>query len=306
MKTLVFGSCNLDFNYSVPAVVAPGETAAVSAMHKSPGGKGLNQAIALQKAGLQTYFAGLRGPDGELLLQTLADAGVDARFFRRCAEPTGQAHIQVTPTGENAILLYRGANGLITREMIDDTLAFFGPGDLLVLQNEVSELDHMIEAGFRKGMKTVLNPSPISAAMTCVDYSKTDLVFMNEVELAGLSGGRGAAALIADMRKKYPAAHWVITLGGQGSLYFDAHALYRQPAFSVDAVDTTCAGDTFTGYFTVAFYGGLSPAEALRRASAAAAVTVSRMGAAGVIPTKEETEAFLSAAQEKAKAPSVS
>ena len=294
MKTLVYGSCNLDYIYKVPRIVAPGETVGVAAMRKSPGGKGLNQAVALKKAGLEVYFAGKCGPDGALLHETLVNCGMDVSFLRVCEAPSGQAHIQVTPNGGNAILLYRGANHLVTRAEIDETLAFFGAGDLLVLQNEISELSYLIDSGFSRGMRVALNPSPFDEAMLKIDYNKVWLVFINETELAGLSCGRGAEAFIAEARAAFPDTRWVITLGDQGSMYFDRETLLTQAAFPVNAVDTTCAGDTFEGFFTEALCRGLPPAEALRRASAAAAVTVSRMGAAGMIPCREEVEALLS------------
>ena len=293
MKTLVFGSCNLDYIYSVERIVSPGETVPVTAMHMSPGGKGLNQAVALKKAGLDVYFAGCYGTDGASLKTLLEGSGVDVSGFVPVDCPNGQAHIQVTSTGENAILLYRGANGRVTRAMIDETLSRFSAGDLLILQNEISELRYLIDEGFRRGLRTVLNPSPYTPEMSALDYGKIWLVFINEVELAGLSGGRTEAEFIADMRARYPETRWVVTLGEKGSFYFDKNVLLRQGIFPVTAVDTTCAGDTFTGYFTAAFCAGADPAEALRRAAAASGITVSRMGAAGMIPASDEVEAIL-------------
>lgn len=293
MKTLVFGSCNLDYIYSVERIVSPGETVPVTGMHLSPGGKGLNQAIALKKAGLDVYFAGCYGTDGASLKTLLEQNGVDVSCFLPVDCPNGQAHIQVAPNGGNAILLYRGANGRVTRAMIDETLARFSAGDLLVLQNEISELPYLIDAGFRRGMRTVLNPSPYMPEMSALDYGKIWLVFINEVELAGLAGGRSETEFVADMRARYPDTLWAVTLGEKGSFYFDKTELLRQGIFPVAAVDTTCAGDTFTGYFTAALCAGKSPAEALRRAAAASGITVSRMGAAGMIPSADEVEAML-------------
>ena len=294
MKALVFGSCNLDFIYPVPRPVPPEELKGAKPAQISPGGKGVNQAIALKKAGLDAYFAGKHGADGVLLRETLVKSGVDVSFLRQSAGISGQAHIQVTPDGENYILLLLpGANREITREEIDETLSHFGAGDLLVLQNEVSELPYMIEAGFARGMRVVMNPSPFSEAMTGLDYAKIWLVFVNETEAQGLCRGAKPEDLIAEMRLRYPGLRWVVTLGENGSLYFDRDTFCRQSAFPATAIDTTCAGDTFTGYFTAALCRGLSPAEALRRASAASAITVSRMGAAGVIPTAAEVDALI-------------
>ncbi len=288
MKTLVFGSCNLDYTYQVPRIVSSGETLPVRAVSLNPGGKGVNQSVALKKAGLDVWFAGCRGADGAALTAVLRENGVDTSFLRTVDTPSGAAYIQVTDTGENAILLYHGANYAVTRAQIDETLAAFEPGDLLVMQNEISELDYLIEEGCRRGLRLVLNPSPFEENMRAIDYSRLFLVFINEVEFAGLAAGRDLDAFINDMRASCPDTRWVITLGGEGSLYFDKEVFLRQPAFPVNAVDTTCAGDTFTGFFTAALTRGEELGTCLRQASAASAVTVSRVGAAGVIPTKEE------------------
>ena len=293
MKTLVFGSCNLDYTYQVPRIVSPGETLAVRRVSLNPGGKGINQSVALKRAGLDVYYAGCRGADGEALQAVLGDNGVNTFFFYTAELPTGAAYIQVTDTGENAILIYHGANFAVTRAMIDGTLAAFAPGDLLVMQNEISERDYLIDAGYRCGMRLVFNPSPFEDCLRGVDYGKLWLVFLNETELHGLSAGKPLEAFIEEMRLEYPDTRWVITFGAEGSLYFDRDVCVRQAAFPVNAVDTTCAGDTFTGFFTAALVRGESPHAALRLGAAAASVTVSRVGAAGVIPTLEEALAFM-------------
>ena len=288
MKALVFGSCNLDAVWQVPRIVSPGETLGVRHFTLSPGGKGLNQAVALKKAGMDAYFAGCVGPDGALLRQTLLENGVDESGLRTVDTPSGTAQIQVTDEGENAILLFRGANGEVTRAMADETLSRFAPGDLLVLQNEISELTYLISEGYRRGMAVVLNPSPFDDAMRDVDYAKVSLVFVNETEFAGLAAGRTTEDFIADMRRSCPDTRWVVTLGANGSFYFDKDQYCFQPAFPAHAVDTTCAGDTFTGFFTAALCKGEPVPEALRLGAAASAVTVSRVGAACAIPTIDE------------------
>ena len=288
MKTLVFGSCNLDHTYQAPRIVSPGETLAVRRVSLNPGGKGVNQSVALKRAGLDVYYAGCRGADGAALQRLLEENGVRTDFFRTADTPTGAAYIQVADTGENAILIYHGANFAVTRPMIDEVLAAFAPGDLLVMQNEISERDHLIEAGHSRGMRLVFNPSPFEACLREIDYGKLWLVFLNETELSGLSAGKPLSSFMEEMRLKYPDTRWVVTFGAEGSLYFDRHVCVRQAAFPVNAVDTTCAGDTFTGFFTAALVRGETPQDALRLGAAAAAVTVSRVGAAGVIPTQEE------------------
>ena len=297
MKVLVFGSCNLDYIYKVPKIVSPGETLPIRKVAVSPGGKGLNQAVALKKAGLDVAFAGNIGPDGGMLRALLDKAGVDVSLLRAADDANGQAHIQVTDTGENAILLYPGANCRATRAQIDDAIARFDPGDVLVLQNEVNELSYLIDRAFERGLRTALNPSPFAPELLQTDLDKIWLMFVNETEAAGFANGRALADFIADTRKTHPALRCVVTLGAAGSVYFDKDAVLRQAAFPADPVDTTCAGDTFTGYFTETLLRTGDPAAALRRASAASSVVISRIGAAGMIPSAEEVDRVLAAAE---------
>ena len=151
MKFLNIGSLNLDFVYTVDHFVCPKETQASKGLTITCGGKGLNQSIALKKAGAQVCHAGAVGPDGESLVRTLEGAGVDASYVQRVDVPTGNAFIQVDAQGQNGILLYEGANGCITRQMIEDWLQDFEEGDWLVLQNETSCLKECLELGHQKG-----------------------------------------------------------------------------------------------------------------------------------------------------------
>jgi len=204
MKALVFGSCNLDYVYKVSRIVSPGETLGVKSVTFNPGGKGLNQSVALKKAGMDVFFSGCRGEDGAVLEEILNKNGVDTRFMNTVPCPTGAAYIQVTDEGENAILLYHGANYAVTGEMIDKTLSYFSEGDLLVAQNEISELKYLLDEGYKRGMKLILNPSPFDESMKDIDYSKIWLVFVNETELKGLSDGKRTEAFIDETRVKYP------------------------------------------------------------------------------------------------------
>lgn len=144
MKILDFGSCNIDYVYGVEHIVQPGETLVADTLSKFPGGKGLNQAIAIAKAGVEVYFAGCIGEDDTMLRPILKQAGVEISNLLPVKEPTGQAIIQVDKNGENSIIIYRGANGAVTKEQIDKVLKQFEEGDLLLLQNEVSNLLYRI------------------------------------------------------------------------------------------------------------------------------------------------------------------
>lgn len=290
MKTLCFGSLNIDHVYTVPRFVAAGETLSSDALETFPGGKGLNQSVALARAGAETYHAGAVGADGAFLLETLRAAGVRTEHVETLPGVyTGHAIIQRNAVGENCILLHGGANRAVTRAQIDRTLARFSAGDLLVLQNEISELDYLARQGKARGMIVALNPSPMDGAVLNA-LPCADLLLLNETEAAALLASdmpedfTDAARLL---RKRFSAAV-VLTLGAAGSIYADIGTLLTQEAFPVQAVDTTGAGDTFTGYFLAGMTEGLGAAQSLRIASAAAALAVTRPGAAPSIPARGE------------------
>lgn len=295
MKILSFGSLNLDKVYAVEHFIRPGETMAALRMDEFCGGKGLNQSIALAKAGARVFHAGCVGKvDGEVLLTALMQAGIDVSLVRRLENvPTGHAIIQVDENGQNCILLYSGANGQVSREQIDDTLAKFEEGDFLVLQNEISELGYLIEAASRRKLTIVLNPSPMTEQLLELPLSLVDYFILNEVEAKDLCGSEKAdEEYPALLQKRYPGSRVVLTLGEKGCIYQDETEQIFCPACRVKAVDTTAAGDTFTGYFVADVTAGEPVVQALKDASRAAAIAVSRRGAAPSIPTREEVNAF--------------
>ena len=295
MKVLNIGSLNIDKVYQVPHFVSAGETLPSTELRIFPGGKGLNQSIAAAKAGLSICHAGKIGPDGTFLSQLLADSGVDTRLIRTVpGAATGHAVIQIDPSGQNCILLFGGTNEQISPEDIGAFLEPFGPGDVLLLQNEISHPGEAARLAVERGMRVVLNPSPISPRLREIDLDLISLFLLNEVEGAALSGGQtDPAAILETLCSRYPRAEVVLTLGGQGALYRGREQSVACPAFPVGAVDTTAAGDTFTGYFLSAWLEGKTPEEGLLFASAATGIAVSRPGAAPSIPEREEVLRFL-------------
>jgi ribokinase len=181
----------------------------------------------------------------------------------------------------------------VTAQQIKDTFAGFSAGDYLILQNEVNALPEIVDAGYEKGMRIVLNPSPYNEKIGALDLSKISWLLMNEIEAEQLSGSRDPEEAWRILHGRYPEMSAVITLGGQGSIAFTAAETVYQEAFPVKAVDTTAAGDTFTGFFIAGLMENRSLAECLRRASLAASISVTRPGASSSIPTKEEVEACL-------------
>ena len=288
MKVLNFGSLNLDYVYQVDHIIIPGETMASQGRNTFCGGKGLNQSIALAKAGIPVYHAGMIGEGGEILLQACIDNGVKTDYIRKIDGPCGHTVIQVDKNGQNCIILFGGANRSMTKEFINSVLADFEKGDILLLQNEINELDYIIDSAYEKGMMIILNPSPYDSALDACDLSKVSLFLVNEIEGYQITGEREPEKILAKIKELYPSAKIVLTLGGDGSVYQDETGVYHQGIFKVKAVDTTAAGDTFTGYFISSILDGLPVKEGLELAAKASALAVSRPGATDSIPLREE------------------
>lgn len=293
MRILSFGSLNIDHVCSVKRIVSPGETIASTKMTTGCGGKGLNQSIALARAGMEVSHAGKIGKDGKILLDVLAGAGVDTSLISRMEEKSGYTFIQVDDAGQNSIVLYGGANREITEEDVDAVLERYAGDGLLLLQNEISSLEYLIRRAGEKGMRIILNPSPMGEALAKMDLQGVALFLLNEIEGEQMTGEKEPEKILAKMAEKYPDASVVLTLGKKGSMYRGKEGLYDQEALPVQAVDTTAAGDTFTGYFVQEYYETKNPVKALRMAAAAAALAVTKAGAAESIPCRESVLEWL-------------
>lgn len=300
MKILNFGSCNIDFVYNVDHIVLPGETVASDGLELFPGGKGLNQSIAAARAGADVYHAGCIGTDGQMLRDILCDNGVDVSFLKTLNAKTGHAIIQLDKKAENGIFLFGGSNKMITQSFVDDVINRFDCGDVLILQNEINEIAYIIDKAYEKGMSIVLNPAPFTPELTALPLHKISWLILNEIEACGLGGKSTPEENTACLRKLYPSVKIVLTLGKNGSICSDGEATVYQPSYKVDTVDTTAAGDTFIGYFIALLVSGASVKEALKTASVASALTVSKKGASSSIPLLGEVEAARSVLQANA------
>ena len=296
MKTLCFGSLNIDNVYHVSHFVHRGETLAANALNIFSGGKGLNQSIALSRAGLEVYHAGAIGSDGKFLLDELKQAGVDTRYVKVLDNTrTGHAIIQKSEDGDNCILLFGGANQKITPDQIDQTLENFSEGDLLVVQNEISELGYLVGSAKKRGMLVALNPSPMEDSLLPL-LPMVDYLILNEIEAAQFLQLDQAAYpefMLSELLRQFPNVTIALTLGKDGSIYAGGSQLIRQNAITVQAVDTTAAGDTFTGFLLAGLMKGDGPAAAMKFAAAASAIAVTRLGAAPSIPMRDEVLRFL-------------
>ena len=289
MKVLSFGSLNIDYVYHVNHIVNKGETISSTSLDTIPGGKGLNQSIALAKAGAEVYHAGRVGTEGGFLLTWCRENGVNTDYtLVDSDEKTGHAIIQVDENGQNSIVLFGGSNQRQTKEQIDETLQAFEKGDVLLLQNEINHLPYLIEEAFKKEMMIVLNPSPMNEKIFECDLSRISLFLLNEVEGEQLTGTGDENEICQALKEKFPKARFVLTLGSKGAYYVDQEQKIFQEAFKVNAVDTTAAGDTFTGYFLANLLKGESIQTCLKMAAKASSIAVTREGASESIPRWEE------------------
>lgn len=295
MKVLNIGSMNLDHVYTVDHIVEPGETQSSTQLQLFLGGKGMNQSVALAKAGVEVYQGGMIGEDGGVFLDACREYGIHADYIRTVDARTGHAIIQIDKNAQNCILLYGGANQALTEAYVDEVISQFDKGDILLLQNEVNLMPYIVDRGYAQGMKIVLNPSPFDDKLKAVDMTKISLFLLNEIEGYQLTGCREPDAIIDSIRERFPHAAVVLTLGSDGAVYADQSCKHFQPIFPVKAVDTTAAGDTFTGYFIAGLAQGMEIPDILRMSAKASSIAVSRAGAVPSIPYRDEVIASLEA-----------
>lgn len=289
MKILNFGSMNIDYVYQVDHFIRPGETFASISMAAGCGGKGLNQSIALAQAGNEVYHACKIGAEGGFLVEKLREKGVDTRYILPGEGSCGHAIIQVDPQGQNCILLYGGTNQQMTEKFIDSVLADFGPGDVLVLQNELNLTGYMIEKARERGMDVAFNAAPFDEKIATYPLEKLSYLVLNEVEGAALAATADEDAIPGILREKYPNVNILLTLGKRGCVWYGADgSQVKGKAITVEAVDTTAAGDTHFGFFLRGILDGQTVEEALKLAAVASGIAVTRPGAADSVPTYEE------------------
>lgn len=289
MNIYNLGSLNLDRVYSVPSFVRPGETIMSENCTVFCGGKGLNQSVALARAGAHVYHIGIIGHDGSQLRTMLLEAGVDTTYLNEVEGDSGHAIIQVVPSGQNCIIVSAGTNRIITENYIQNALMSMQRGDIFLTQNETSGVAFAIKAAHEKGVKVVLNPSPVTEELYKYPLDLVDIFILNEVEGTQLTGCNGTyTELLSSLVDRFPNAAIVLTVGKDGAYYAKGDTILYQQAISVKPVDTTAAGDTFCGYFLASLSKGFSERKALIHATRAAAIVVGRRGAAPSIPSWTE------------------
>ncbi|TLF73946.1 ribokinase [Nocardia cyriacigeorgica] len=278
----VLGSINMDLVTTTERRPQPGETVLGSGFAMVPGGKGANQAIAAGRAGGRVEFIGAVGDDvfADELRAVLRASGVGTARLRTVDGPSGIAAIVVDTSGENSIIVVGGANAAMI-DLSDEDREVIAGADILLCQLEIPIRTVLTAArhGKANGTIVVLNPSP-AQELPAELWAEVDVAVVNSGEFTELG---------ADLD---PVPHLVVTLGGDGARYRGPDGdEFRVPGLPVEVVDTTGAGDTFTGALAVAWHRG--PAEAVRWACAAGALATTRLGASASIPTREEIEAVL-------------
>ncbi len=281
MSVVIVGSGNVDLVSQVERIPSPGETVLSTGFTTHAGGKGNNQATAAARAGATTTFVGAFGDDdnGARLRASLTGSGVRP-LVRTAAEPTGTAMITVAPNGENAIVVNPGANATLT-DLTPEERSAIASADLVLMQLEIP-LETVVAAARIASGRVVLNAAP-AMALPRELLSAVDLLVVNEHEAAFLGGSDYLLTMV-------PAL--VVTLGAKGALIRTSDTTTEVPGIAVEVVDTTGAGDTFCGALVAALDERSALDEAVRFATAAAALSVRRAGAVPAIPTREEIDDF--------------
>lgn len=295
MEIYNFGSLNIDRVYSIDHFVLPEETITAKDYKESFGGKGLNQSIAIARAGADLYHIGVVGNDGISLRNYLIENGVNVDFIAKENIENGHAVIQVDDNGQNCIIVNRGSNGCLNHDLIDDVMKLVQSRDIVLLQNEVSNTEYIIKRASERGAYIILNPSPIDNTLLNSDLMDVNLFILNEIEAKFLCNyfENDLEILKNQLLLEYPESDFLLTLGSQGSYYFNKNVDIKQKSYNVEVVDTTGAGDTYCGYFISSLSKGISTKECMDIASAASALAITKSGAASSIPFLEEVKKII-------------
>ena len=288
----VIGSCNMDLTVEADRRPLAGETVMGKRLIVSPGGKGANQAVAASRLGEEVYMVGCVGSDayGDLMLKALEESHVKTDYVSVLdGENTGTAHI-ILAEGDNSIIVLKGANDKVSRQVVDDAWDVIASSGLVMLQHEIplDTIGYIIERCYEEKVPVMLNPAPyMDIPEEWID--KVTYITPNEHEAALMFHGMERNEIL-----KSHAGKVIMTVGKEGVLYGEPDKVVHVPGFHVPVVDTTGAGDTFNGAFAAGRADGLSIREAIRFANAAAALSVGKIGAQGGMPWRKEVEEMLS------------
>ncbi len=297
----VIGSLNIDLVVRAARVPQPGETIAGKSFNMIPGGKGANQAVAASRAGGKVFMFGCVGDDpfGQVMVDALGESGVNTKNIHIIPqESTGTAIIIVEDSGENRIVVNPAANAMVSIELIDRLWESISKSPMILIQHEIpmDTAFHIIRKAYQDGITVILNPAPsYPVPEDCLKL--LDVLIVNEIECANLIGlpsiDRESAFVAAEKWHRTGVKKIIVTLGSDGLVYLDDEKRIYLPAFQVEVVDTTAAGDTFVGAYAASILQQKNAKEALFFSSAAAALAVMKLGAQTSIPYKQEVSEFL-------------
>ena len=285
MKIVNFGSLNVDYVYSVEHIVKQGETISSVNMEQFPGGKGLNQSIAIARAGGNVAHAGMYGNEGHFLHDIMLNSGVDITSLKKVSAANGHAIIQVDSNGENSIVLFAGTNDLIDESYIDTVFKDLTGDEIILFQNETSGIGMAMKKAKEIGCSIAFNPAPMNDKVLDYPLDMIDLFVVNLTEGQVLSSKKEPTDILDVLAEKFSKAKVILTLGAQGSWFSSGDERFYIKANKVDnVVDTTAAGDTFIGYYLANISKGISDHKAILLATKAAAICITTKGAAVSIP----------------------
>ena len=300
-KALVIGSLNMDMTVKVEELPKLGETIFGNDFYESCGGKGANQAVAVSKLGMKTEMIGMVGKDsqGEKLIQNLNKYGIISDNVIKSDELTGRAIITVDKKGDNNIIVIPGSNFKITKEHIQAKQDVIASSDVVILQNEIPSetVEFSLLKAKELGKITIFNPAP-ARKLSGEVFKNTDYLILNETEMEEIFeikfNDEEYTEKISIKKKKYGIKNIILTLGDKGSILFsEDNNIKKYDVYKVKAVDTTAAGDSFIGAFTMKICESGNSDEAIKYATAVSAIVVTRQGAQDSIPTREEIEKFI-------------
>lgn len=280
------GSINADFVYSVPHFPAPGETLASTDRKIFLGGKGANMSVAAARAAARVNHIGAVGEDGRWAVQRLLEYGVETTYIAEIGVETAQAIITVNTCGENSIILHQGANIHIPDHTLEQALTQAKTGDIFIFQNETNLQVQAARLARKMGLTVAYAAAPFHADIVKAVLPFLNILFLNAVEAEQLKEATGQGP--ADL----PVENVIVTLGAEGATWFGPEGPAHVAPHQVMSVDSTGAGDTFTGYVLAGLDRGQPMLQALQTASKAAAIMVTRYGTADVIPDLRDVQEF--------------
>jgi len=281
---LNFGSINIDYTYRVPYFVKPGETLASTELITGLGGKGANQSVALAKAGVSVSHIGRIASKDQWAVDLMQSHHVDMSLTRLVDEPSGHAIIQVDSQGENAIVLHGGANQGFKPAELEQTLKDYTHADMLLMQNECNLIQDAFSLANEMDLELAFNPAPMTSNISALPLGQLNTLIVNQGEAQALTGKSSIDSMTKELMIRFPKTRVVLTLGKSGAKLIRNANVIEADSPTVDTVDTTCAGDTFVGFFLAGLVNQLSDRDALDRACHAAAVAVTKAGAIASIP----------------------